>query len=57
MMAKGSLNEKAELIFSFYDFDNSKSISRDELTVLLTNCLTALKYLEGKKAPTVSEIE
>ena len=56
-MAKGSLNEKAELIFNLYDFDRSKTISKDELTVLMTNCLTALKYLEAKKAPTVSDVE
>lgn len=56
-MAKGSLNEKAELIFNLYDFDRSKTISRDELTVLMTNCLSALKYLEAKKAPAVSDIE
>lgn len=56
-MARGSLNEKAELVFNLYDFDRSKTISRDELTVLMTNCLTALKYLEEKKAPTVSDVE
>ncbi len=56
-MARGSLNEKAELVFNLYDFDRSKTISRDELTVLMTNCFTALKYLEEKKAPTVSDIE
>lgn len=56
-MARGSLNDKAELIFSLYDFDKSKSISRDELTVLLANALTALKNLDGKKGPSVSEIE
>ena len=57
MMSHATLNEKAELIFNLYDFDRSQCISKDELTVLMTNALAALKNMEGKPAPTVAEIE
>jgi Ca2+-binding EF-hand superfamily protein len=57
LMSHGTLDEKAELIFNLYDFDKSQSISKDELTVLMTNALTALKSMDRKPAPTVSEIE
>lgn len=40
-----------------YDFDKSKYISRDELTILMTNSLTALRALEKGPAPSVEEIE
>lgn len=57
LMSHATLTEKAELIFNLYDFDRSQSISKDELTVLMTNALTAMKFLEGKKAPSITEIE
>ena len=57
LMSHGTLDEKAELIFNLYDFDKSQSISKDELTVLMTNALTALKSMERKPAPTIAEIE
>ena len=41
----GSLDEKAELIFELYDFDKSRYISKDELTILMTNSLTSLRCL------------
>jgi Ca2+-binding EF-hand superfamily protein len=57
MMSHATLNEKAELIFNLYDFDRSQCISKDELTVLMTNVLSSLKNMEGKSAPTIAEIE
>lgn len=60
LLSHGTLDEKAELIFNLYDFDKSMSISKDELTVLMTNVLTALKSMEGKQPlvlPTISEVE
>jgi len=57
LMSHATLDEKAELIFSLYDFDKSQSISKDELTILMTNSLTAMKSMEGRKAPTLAEIE
>jgi len=57
ILSGGSLDEKAELIFNLYDFDRSQSISREELTVLMTNVLSALKNMEGKPAPSIEEIE
>lgn len=57
LMSHGSLDEKAELIFKLYDFDKSLSISKDELTILMTNAISALKSMEGKGAPTMEEIQ
>ncbi len=57
MLSHSTLDEKAELIFNLYDFDRSKAISKDELTVLMTNVLSSLKAMEGKPAPLISEVE
>jgi Ca2+-binding EF-hand superfamily protein len=57
LMSHATLDQKAELIFNLYDFDRSQCISKDELSVLMTNALTALKNIEGKPSPTISEIE
>ena len=56
MLCHGTLEEKAELIFDLYDFDQSKYISRDELTILMKNSLTALRSLEGAGPPSLTEI-
>lgn len=56
LVSHATLDEKAELIFNLYDFDKSLSISKEELTVLMANSLTALKSIEGKPAPTLVEI-
>ena len=56
-MSHGSLEEKAELIFQLYDFDKSKYISKDELTILMTNSLSALRHLEGGPMPSMEEVE
>jgi hypothetical protein len=57
LMSHATLDEKAELIFNLYDFDRSQSISKEELTVLMANTLAALKSMEGKKPPSIQEIE
>lgn len=57
MMADGGLNEKAELIFKLYDFDKSGSISKEELTVMMTNVLTSLHSMKKKPAPKLADIE
>ena len=40
-----------------YDFDGNKYISRDELVILMTNVLSALKAMAKKPPPQISEIE
>ena len=57
LLSHATLDEKAELIFNLYDFDRSQTISKDELTILMTNALAAMKAMEGKTAPSVAEIE
>ena len=54
-LSHGSLTEKAELIYNLYDFDKSKYISRDELTILMTNSLTAFR--PQAKGPILSFVE
>ena len=56
LLAHGTLEEKAILIFNMYDFDKSKYISKDELTILMTNSLCALRSLDGKRPPDQKEI-
>ena len=56
-LSHGTLEEKATLIFQLYDFDKSQYISKDELTILMTNSLTALRALEKGPAPSIEEIE
>lgn len=57
LLSHGTLDEKAELIFKLYDFDRSQSISKDELTVLMTNTLSSMMAMEGKPSPTIADIE
>ena len=57
LLCHGTLADKAELIFNMYDFDKSKYIAEDELTMLLKNTLTALRCLSKKEPPTLEEIE
>ena len=57
LLSHATLDEKAELIFNLYDFDRSMSISKDELTVLMTNVLTALKSMEKGKNSTPVTID
>mmetsp|Transcript_34586 Transcript_34586/g.25733 ORF Transcript_34586/g.25733 Transcript_34586/m.25733 type:complete len:183 (-) Transcript_34586:41-589(-) len=57
MLSHSTLDEKAELIFSLYDFDGSRYITRDELVILLTNSLTAINSMSKKAAPTIEQLE
>lgn len=57
LLSHGTLDEKAELIFNLYDFDKSLSLSKDELTVLMTNTLTALNALQKKPPASIQEIQ
>lgn len=57
MLSNSSLDEKAEILFDFYDFDKSKYITRDELVILITNALTSLNSMVKKDAPKIKEIE
>ena len=57
MLSHSTLDEKAELIFSLYDFDGSKYISRDELVILMTNALSSLNAMSKKPPPSIEEIE
>jgi len=51
------MQDKAELIFSLYDFDGNKFLTRDELVILMTNVLSSLKALKKQGPPSMPEIE
>ena len=55
-MSHGTLDEKAELVFSLYDFDGSRSLSKDELTVLMNNTLTSMNVMQNKQPPSINEV-
>ena len=57
MLSHSTLEEKAEILFDFYDFDKSKYITRDELVILMTNALTSLNAMAKKDPPKIKEIE
>jgi len=57
MISHSTLDEKAELIFSLYDFDGSQYITKDELVILMTNSLTAINSMSKQEPPTIEQIE
>lgn len=57
MLSHSTLDEKAEILFDFYDFDKSKYITRDELVILVTNALTSLNAMAKKDPPKIKDIE
>jgi hypothetical protein len=44
-------------VFNLYDFDGNKFISRDELVILMTNVMSALKCMQKQAPPSIQEIE
>ena len=46
-LCRGSLEEKALLIFELYDFDKSRYITKDELTILMNNSVATLRMMVG----------
>ena len=57
LLSSSTLDEKAEILFDFYDFDKSKYITRDELVILITNTLTSLNAMAKRDPPKIKEIE
>ena len=57
MLSHSTLDEKADILFDFYDFDRSKYITRDELVILMTNALTSLSAMKKESPPKIKEIE
>ncbi|CAK72848.1 unnamed protein product (macronuclear) [Paramecium tetraurelia] len=49
--------EKANVIFSLYDFDHNKTITRNELIMLIKTTLTALGAMSQKGECTIQEAE
>ena len=45
------------MIFSLYDYDGNKFITRDELVILMTNVLSSLNSIKGLPAPNLKEVE
>lgn len=55
LLAHGTLEEKAELVFGLYDFNKSGTLSKDELTALMTNTMMSLNAMDGKHVSPMSE--
>ena len=56
IISEASLKAKATLLFGLYDFDHSKSISFDELIILLKNSMNALCYMTDSNPWTLNEL-
>ena len=44
LLCDGKPREKAELLFSFYDFDGNQYLSHEEVIILMTNCATGWTF-------------
>ena len=47
LISSASLETKARTLFNLYDFDHSRSISFDELIIMLRTALNSLCYMTG----------
>ena len=45
------------MIFSLYDYDGNKFITKDELVILMTNVLSSMNSLKALPAPDMKSIE
>ena len=57
MLSRGTLDERAALLFALYDFDESGIVTQDEFTALVFNVWTALLAMEKKERPTLNDVE
>lgn len=49
MLSHGSIDDKANLIFSLYDRDKSGLLDVEEMTALIRNSLSSIKAMDGQK--------
>jgi Ca2+-binding EF-hand superfamily protein len=49
-------NWKARSLFELYDADKSTTLSLDEVTVMMSNAMNVLMYIEGKPTQPISVI-
>ena len=57
ILGHGTLEERCQLVFNLYDFDKSKYISKDELTILMTNACSAMLSLAHMKDSSKQSLE
>jgi hypothetical protein len=57
LLSKGTVDEKLGFVFSTFDFDDSKSLSLDELTILMCVSERAVRVLSGAKDPPILMLE
>ena len=57
MLSGESLEDKAEVVFSLYDYDGNKYLTQDELVILMTNVLAAMNCIKKLPAPSIQDIE
>lgn len=56
ILSEASLETKAKKLFDLYDFDHSKSISFDELIIMLRTAMNALCYMTGTNPWTIDKL-
>jgi Ca2+-binding EF-hand superfamily protein len=57
LLAHGTLEEKAELVFGIYDTNKSGVLEKHELEVLMTNTTMALNAIDGKHVSPMPEAD
>ena len=57
MFCEASLAEKIGYVFTLYDFNDSGTLTPDELTILMRSTTRALAKIGGTPEPTVKDIE
>ena len=56
-ISDASLETKADILFELYDFDHSKSLSFDELIIMLRTAMNALCYMTGTQPVSMEDLE
>ncbi|KRX05725.1 WD40-repeat-containing domain [Pseudocohnilembus persalinus] len=57
LLSQSTLKQKAELIFNLYDFDKNKTITQNELVILIKTTTTALNAMASKPEATIQDAE
>ena len=57
LLSHASLNDKCSIIFGLYDFDKNRTMTRNELIILIKTVLTSLNAMTSKGECTIAEAE
>jgi hypothetical protein len=57
LISHSSLKEKCEIIFGLYDFDKNRTMTKNELIILVKTVLTSLNAMCTRGECTIAEAE